>query len=42
MIRKKCISDNRSISSMSIHGGITVTISPDGDRIPRKNKKRNF
>ena len=39
---KKCISDNRSVSSMSLHGGSTTTISPYGGRIPRKNKKETF
>ena len=34
---KKLISDNQSVSSMSVHGGSTMTISPDGDCIPRKN-----
>ena len=40
MIRKKLISDNRSVSSMSVHGGGTTNISPDIERIPRKNKKK--
>ena len=38
----KLISDNRSVSSMSVHGGIKMTILPDGYRIPGKNKKRNL
>ena len=43
MIRNnKLISDNRSVSSMSVHGGSTTTILPDGDLVSRKNKKRNF
>ena len=43
MIRnKKLISDNRSVSSMSIHGGSTTTIPPDGDRFPRKNNKKTL
>ena len=38
MIRNKTIiSDNQSVSSMSVHGGSTSTISPDGDYISRKN-----
>ena len=43
MIRnKKLISDNLSVSSMSVHGGSTTTIFPDGDRIPRKNLKNKL
>ena len=38
IINKKLISDNRSVSSMSVHGIITTTISPDRERIPRKKK----
>ena len=33
----KLISDNLIVSSMSVHGGSTTNISPDEDRIPRKN-----
>ena len=33
----KLIGDNRSVSSMYVHGGIKTTISPDWERIPRKN-----
>ena len=41
MIRNnKLISDNQSVLSMYVHGGSTTTISPDGDRIPRKNLKK--
>ena len=41
MIRNKNgISENRSVSSMFVHGGSTATILPDGDRIPRKKKKK--
>ena len=43
MIRNnKLISYNRSVSGMSVHGGITTTIPPDGYRIPRKNKKKKL
>ena len=38
----KLISDNQSVSIMYVHGGSTTTISPDGERIPNKNKKRNL
>ena len=38
----KLISDNRSVSSMSVHGGSKMTVLPDGYCIPGKNKKRNF
>ena len=41
-IRKKIISDNRSVSSMSVHVGSTANISPDGERIPRKNKNKKL
>ena len=27
---------------MYVHGGSTTTIFPDGDRIPRKNKRIKF
>ena len=27
---------------MSVHGGSTTTIFPDGERIPRKNKKKKL
>ena len=37
---KKLISDNRIVSSMSVHGASTTTILPDGYRIPRKNIKK--
>ena len=37
-IRKnKLISDNRVFPSMYVHGESTMTISTDGERIPRKN-----
>ena len=39
---KKWISDNQSVSSMSVHGGSTTTISPDRDRIPRNNLKKKL
>ena len=42
IINNKLISDNRSVSSMSVHGGSTTTISPDGDCIPRKNFKNKL
>ena len=43
MFRKnKLISDNQSVSSMSVHGASITTVSPGGERIPRKKKKRNF
>ena len=43
MIRKnKLISDNRIVSSMSVHGGSTTNISPDGERILRKNFKKRL
>ena len=38
----KLISDNQSVSIMYVHGGSTTTISPDGERIPRKKKKETF
>ena len=39
-IRKnRLISDNCSLSSMSVHEESTTTVSPDGERIPSKNKK---
>ena len=38
MIRNnKLISDNWSLSSMSVHGWSKKNILPDGARIPRKN-----
>ena len=40
--RKKLISDNQSISSMSVHGTSTMTVPPDRERIPSKEKKRNL
>ena len=36
------ISDNRSVSSMSVHGASITTALLDRDCIPRKYKKRNF
>ena len=42
IINNKLTSDNISVSSMSIHVASTTNISPDGDRIPRKNKKDSF
>ena len=45
MIRNNTlISDNKSVSSVSEHGGSTTTISPDRESTPRKNfkKKTNF
>ena len=43
MIRKnKLISENRSVSSVSVHGGSTTNILPDNERIPRKNKKEKL
>ena len=29
-----------SVSSMSVHGASITTVSPDGERIPRKKKKK--
>ena len=41
MIRnEKLISDNKSVSGISVHGASITTVSPDRDRIPRK--KKNF
>ena len=40
--KSKLLSDNQSLSSMYVHGESITTISPDGERIPRKKKKRNF
>ena len=37
---RKKISDNRSVSSMSVHGASITTVSPDEERI-RKEKKKN-
>ena len=34
--KNKLISDNRSVSSMSVHGASITTVSPDGERTPRK------
>ena len=43
MIRnKKLISDNRIVSSMSVHGGSTTNKSPDGERILGKNFKKRL
>ena len=43
MIRNnKLIRENRNVSSMSVHGGSTTTIPPDGYRIPRKNLKKKL
>ena len=42
IIKNKITRDNRSISSMSVHGSSITNVSPDGERIPRKKKKRNF
>ena len=43
MIRNnKLISDNQFFSSMSVHGGSTTNKSPEGDCIPRKNKKKKL
>ena len=33
--------ENRIVSSVSVLGERITTVSPDGDRIPRKKKKRN-
>ena len=38
----KLISDNWSVSSMFVHVASITNVSPDRERIPRKNKKRNF
>ena len=37
----KLARDNRSVSSVPVIGEIITTVSPDGDLIPRKKKKRN-
>ena len=43
MIRNnKLISENQSVSSMYVHWGSKTNISPDGDRIPMKNKKKKL
>ena len=43
MIRnKKLISDNRSLSSMSVHGASITTLSPYRDHIPRKNNNKKL
>ena len=43
MIRNnKLICDNRSISSMYVHGVSKTTILPDRERIPKKNKRRKI
>ena len=41
-LKNKLISDNWIVSSVSVHGESTTTISPDGERFPRNNKKRKF
>ena len=38
--KNKLINDNQSVSSMSVHGAIIKTVSPDGERIPKKRKKK--
>ena len=38
----KLTRDNRSLSSVSVLGESIKTVSPDGDRTPRKNKKETF
>ena len=38
----KLISENLSVSSMSVHAASTTTISPDKDRIPRKIIGRKY
>ena len=40
--QNKLTRDNRSLSSMSVHGASITTVSSDGDRIPRKNLKINL
>ena len=35
--KNKLISDNQSVSSMSIHGASITTVSPDRERTPRNN-----
>ena len=42
IIKHKLISDNRSVSSMSVHVGSTKTISTDGECIPSKKKKKKL
>ena len=43
MIRNnKLISENRSVSNMSIYWASITTVEPDRDRIPCKNENRNF
>ena len=42
-IRKNKITrDNRSLSSMSVLGESITTVSPDGECIPRKKKKKKI
>ena len=41
-IRMFLISDNRSLSSMSVHGESITTVSPDGEHIPRKKGKKKL
>ena len=41
-IRKKLTRDNRSLSSMSVPGEIITTVSPDGERIPKKKEKKKL
>ena len=37
---KKLTRDNQSLSSAYVLGASITTVSPDGDRIPRKKKKK--
>ena len=37
---KKLTRENQSISSVSVLGASITTVSPDGDHIPRKKKKK--
>ena len=36
------MSDNRSVSSISVRGASIMTVSPDGERIPRKKGKKKL
>ena len=39
---KKLTRDNQRLSSVSVLGASIMTVSPDGDRIPRKEKKKKI
>ena len=38
----KLTRDNQSLSSVSVLGASITTVSKDGDRIPRKKKKKKL